>query len=243
MLLTLPIPWTYDKTRRLVSLTSTGARHQKQKRFVATATSMTLAIVSLTTLAGIRKGSDCQGHMAMALAGRHLPLFRGSSAHCAGKGPQHRSVGVARLVNRDELFMQDGAAMKAASQLEVSPISEGDLLLNTFVFLAGLIPFAYAAWEFWRRIAFGQSFGTGNDPVVFPKEVREEKVIIVKERKRPIGREGTTTIGMDADTNRGRKELGTDALVFAYVLMFLAGGILFLVGIAVYPALTRGLPA
>jgi len=214
-----------------------------QRSCVAIATGVTVAIVSLTTLAGTRKGSDCQGHLDMALVARNLPLFRCSNAHGAGRRIQDRSVGVARQVNRDELFMQDGAAMKAASQLEVSPLSEGDLLLNTIVFLAGLIPFLYAAKEFWTRIAFGQTFGTGNDPVVFPKKVGEEKVIIVKERKRPIGREGKNTIGMDADTNRGRKELGTDALVFAYVLMFLAGGVVLLVGLAVYPVFTRGLPA
>eukprot|EP00419_Tripos_fusus_P022985 CAMPEP_0172719350 /NCGR_PEP_ID=MMETSP1074-20121228/75452_1 /TAXON_ID=2916 /ORGANISM="Ceratium fusus, Strain PA161109" /LENGTH=194 /DNA_ID=CAMNT_0013544691 /DNA_START=184 /DNA_END=768 /DNA_ORIENTATION=+ len=193
-------------------------------------------------MASTRKGSDCQGNMAMVVAGRNSPVLRCSSTHGAGKGPQRRPVGVARQVTRDEMYIQDAAAMKAASQLDVSPISDGDLLLNSIVFLAGLIPFAYAAWEFWRRIAFGQSFGTGDDPVKFPKKVGEEKVLIVKESKKPVGRKGKLTIGMDADTNRGRKELGTDALVFAYVLMFLAGGILFLVGLNVYPVFMRSLP-
>eukprot|EP00971_Amphidinium_carterae_P183194 3635511-Amphidinium_carterae.1 len=50
----------------------------------------------------------------------------------------------------------------------------------------------------------------------------------VKSQKpvRPVGKKDKVTIGdiagMDADTNRGRVELGTDALIFAYILMFLA---------------------
>ena len=42
--------------------------------------------------------------------------------------------------------------------------------LNVAVFVVGLVPFLWATYEFWRRIAFGESFGTGSDSVVIGKE-------------------------------------------------------------------------
>ena len=38
---------------------------------------------------------------------------------------------------------------------------------DTGVFVIGCIPFVWATWEFWRRIAVGASFGTGKDAIVF----------------------------------------------------------------------------
>jgi len=129
----------------------------------------------------------------------------------------------------------------AASKLNAPIVaSEGDALLNTAVFIASTIPFLYATWEFWRRIAFGQQFGTGDDPVVFPKPGEEKQPLVVKEstiqKPRAIGKEGKLTIGMDADTNRGRRVLGQDALIFAYFLMFAAGGTALLSLVAVVPS-------
>mmetsp|Transcript_70890 Transcript_70890/g.132606 ORF Transcript_70890/g.132606 Transcript_70890/m.132606 type:complete len:199 (+) Transcript_70890:52-648(+) len=111
--------------------------------------------------------------------------------------------------------------------VELTPLRKEDIALNSVVFLGMCVPFLYAAFEFWRRIAFGQSFGTGDEVVVFPKGLREEVADGLEEgkRARPIGKAGKVTIGMDADTNRGRVELGTDALIFAYILMFLAAGV------------------
>mmetsp|Transcript_12991 Transcript_12991/g.29480 ORF Transcript_12991/g.29480 Transcript_12991/m.29480 type:complete len:196 (-) Transcript_12991:187-774(-) len=110
-----------------------------------------------------------------------------------------------------------------AMLMELTPLRKEDIALNTVVFLGMCVPFLYAAFEFWRRIAFGQSFGTGDEVVVFPKALAED----VKSQKpvRPVGKKDKVTIGMDADTNRGRVELGTDALIFAYILMFLAAGV------------------
>lgn len=112
-------------------------------------------------------------------------------------------------------------------------------MLNAVALLAGSIPFLYAAWEFWRRIAFGQQFGTGDDPVVFSKP---GDPLIVKEaqvKPKKIGRQGKITIGMDPDTNRGRQTLGIDALGFAYVLMFFAASGVIASAIAAYPEITK----
>ncbi|CAH0370936.1 unnamed protein product [Pelagomonas calceolata] len=86
--------------------------------------------------------------------------------------------------------------------------------LDTGVFVIGCIPFLWATWEFWRRIAVGASFGTGKDAVVFDT-------------------------GDDADDDQirrfgGRRVLGKGALAVAYVLFAAAGGSVLL---AVYAAL------
>lgn len=64
---------------------------------------------------------------------------------------------------------------------------------DVWVFLIGLFPFAWASVEFWRRIAFGEAFGTGSDQVI---------------------------IGFDEqpEDSRGRRVLGKGALLVAYFL-------------------------
>merc|ERR1711939_1298572 len=82
------------------------------------------------------------------------------------------------------------------------------------VFLAGIFPFAWATVEFWRRIAVGESFGTGTDSIV---------------------------IGMDdspADS-RGRRVLGKGALVTAIILFTLAFGT---IGFVLYSVASSGAP-
>ena len=37
---------------------------------------------------------------------------------------------------------------------------------DTVIFVIGCVPFVWAGIEFWRRIAVGESFGTGRDSVV-----------------------------------------------------------------------------
>mmetsp|Transcript_8593 Transcript_8593/g.20691 ORF Transcript_8593/g.20691 Transcript_8593/m.20691 type:complete len:196 (-) Transcript_8593:52-639(-) len=64
---------------------------------------------------------------------------------------------------------------------------------DVWVFLLGVFPFAWATVEFWRRIMFGESFGTGSDQVI-------------------IGMEDSP-----ADS-RGRRVLGRGALGTAYFL-------------------------
>jgi hypothetical protein len=92
--------------------------------------------------------------------------------------------------------------LQASELAEISSLSNE---VNIAVFLVGLIPFVWASYEFWRRIAFGESFGTGSDSVV-------------------IGKDG------DKVNSRGRRRLGTGALNVAY-LLFAIGGFTLLVSI------------
>eukprot|EP00557_Chaetoceros_sp_GSL56_P000681 CAMPEP_0176496594 /NCGR_PEP_ID=MMETSP0200_2-20121128/11275_1 /TAXON_ID=947934 /ORGANISM="Chaetoceros sp., Strain GSL56" /LENGTH=188 /DNA_ID=CAMNT_0017894553 /DNA_START=66 /DNA_END=629 /DNA_ORIENTATION=+ len=76
---------------------------------------------------------------------------------------------------------------------------------NTLVFIIGIIPFLWATYEFWSRIAVGKSFGTGTDSIQI--------------RPSPGSNLGRT-IGKDGDPlkSRGQQVLGDDALLVAYVL-------------------------
>jgi hypothetical protein len=78
------------------------------------------------------------------------------------------------------------------------------------VFIAGVIPFAIATYEFWRRIAVGDSFGTTTDSVVF-------------------------FIGQDdaPAQSRGRQVLGRDSMITAYIIFTVAAAVLALVIFAV----------
>lgn len=91
---------------------------------------------------------------------------------------------------------------------------------NIAIFIVGLIPFLWATYEFWSRIAVGATFGTGNDAVII----------------RPM-----KTIGKDGDRfkSRGRQVLGNGALAVAYVLFAVAIGS---VGIAMYSVFSSPLP-
>ena len=89
--------------------------------------------------------------------------------------------------------------------------------VNVWIFLAGIFPFAWATVEFWRRIAVGESFGTGKDSV----------------RIVNIGKDNAPT------QSRGRQTLGQGALVVAYILFGLAAGI---IGLTLYSVLTSTSP-
>lgn len=99
---------------------------------------------------------------------------------------------------------------------------------NVAVFVVGLIPFAWATVEFWRRIAVGATFGTGKDSVVIPRP----QDVLLDDDGNPL-----ITIGEDANpsSSRGRQVLGKDALVVAYLLFGIAAAA---VGVAVYSVVT-----
>lgn len=88
----------------------------------------------------------------------------------------------------------------SSNSLSVSSGHESDIV----VFVVGLIPFAWASVEFWRRIAVGATFGTGEDSVTI------------------IGEDGAP------GRSRGRRVLGRGALVVAYILFGIAIGVLIL---------------
>ena len=84
-----------------------------------------------------------------------------------------------------------------------------------------ILVFIIGAYEFWRRIAVGATFGTGSDSVVFPT---------------------TTTIGNDNDptSSRGKQILGQDSLITAYIIFTTVAIVL---GIVLYAVVTSPIPS
>ncbi len=103
----------------------------------------------------------------------------------------------------------DGAAVDGAART-FEP--RGVTTLDTGVFVIGCIPFVWATWEFWRRIAVGASFGTGKDAIVFSTDEDPDE-----DQVRRFG---------------GRRVLGKGALAVAYVLFAAAGGSVLLAVVA-----------
>jgi len=105
----------------------------------------------------------------------------------------------------------------AADVMDASTSNDGNstMLSNQTaitVFVIGLVPWTVATFEFWRRIAVGESFGTTSDAVVF-------------------------SIGEDDNpaSSRGRQVLGKGALVTAYCIFTVVAVVL---GLVVYSVLT-----
>lgn len=208
----------------------------------------------LAVAAQLRPGT---ANMFAVLPGRLTQAQQHGAVYGRLNGRQGRQVGL--RATREEILAQQAGMVR-----ELSPITKDDLMINFFIFLAFSIPFLYAAYEFWRRIAFGQQFGTADEQVVFerfddaeaqkqaaaeaaasPTAAEEAGVLAASaaeegtpKKQRPIGRKDRMTIGMDADTNRNRRTLGLDALLFAYFLMFLAAATVGVSGYAVLPLLT-----
>ena len=95
------------------------------------------------------------------------------------------------------------------------------------IFVIGLIPFAVATIEFWRRIAVGEPFGTGRDSVIIPGADSTNTTTMTTTT--------TTFIGKDnaPQSSRGRRILGKDALIAAYFLFAVAAAVLALVMVSV----------
>lgn len=83
---------------------------------------------------------------------------------------------------------------------------------DVVVFIAGVIPFAWATVEFWRRIAVGEPFGTGSDTVYIGKDNAPSE-------------------------SRGQQTLDDGAFAVAYVLFGLAAGA---IGLTLYSVVTSG---
>jgi hypothetical protein len=122
--------------------------------------------------------------------------------------PPHHSSSSSSL---NMIMLAEAAAAGAADSSSLAFLQNRDV----WVFVAGVFPFAWATVEFWRRIAFGEPFGTGSDAIVI--------------------------IGMDDSPtdSRGRKVLGKGALVTAYILFAIAFGTL---GIVLYSVISSDAP-
>jgi len=111
--------------------------------------------------------------------------------------------------------MQQASEVEVVDNLQVDNLQIEQLSPETtiIVFIIGVIPFVWATWEFWRRIAVGASFGTGKDSVVIPSpfEETDNDLIMIGEDGNPL-------------SSRGRQTLDRGALTVAYVLFAVAGG-------------------
>eukprot|EP00438_Fugacium_kawagutii_P013484 Skav208877 [mRNA] locus=scaffold270:161318:161743:- [translate_table: standard] len=134
-------------------------------------------------------------------------------------------------------MLLSGEGVRVMSGL--TAVKQENMYANTAIALAGVAFFAYMSYVFWTRIAFGKPFGT-LEPVIIPKPEEAFAPKAPKEKKqRPVGIKGKVSIGMDPDTNRGRKVLGLDALIFAY-LMFASAAAMLIFGVAAayYPIIS-----
>lgn len=116
-------------------------------------------------------------------------------------------------------------SLKAIDPMQVSEeVQAGNLQIEqlsptttVIVFIIGIIPFVWATYEFWRRIAVGASFGTGSDSVIIPSPFDGGD-----------GKDGTDLITIGEDnkptSSRGRQTLDRGALIVAYILFAVAGG-------------------
>lgn len=106
--------------------------------------------------------------------------------------------------------------MQVSEEIRVDNLQIEQLSPTTtiVVFIIGIIPFIWATYEFWRRIAVGASFGTGSDSVIIPSpfDGGDGKDMIT------IGEDNKPT------SSRGRQTLDRGALIVAYILFAVAGG-------------------
>jgi hypothetical protein len=117
---------------------------------------------------------------------------------------QHTST---RMLSTSSILGDASAAIAASDGLS---LQNPDVL----VFVAGIIPFAWATVEFWRRIAVGEPFGTGRDSVYIGKDNAPQE-------------------------SRGRRTLDQGAFAVAYLLFGLAAGA---IGLTLYSVVTSTAP-
>lgn len=154
-----------------------------------------------------------------SFAGRQDALTLRPTQSACGMLPMNHlltefSLMASNEMDKSNLYSATATAIASTEQSIAPPPIEGlSPTANVIIFIIGLIPFIWATYEFWSRIAVGASFGTGADSIQI----------------RPSG----TTIGSDGDPlkSRGQQVLGDDALAVAYFLFAVA---IASVSIAVY---------
>jgi hypothetical protein len=164
--------------------------------------------------------SSSQPHHALS-----LPIITSIFHHASPpqlqqrKGQQQRvsSSSSSSSLNMIPLLVEETSSLSssmmtvAAAATTTTGISINDLFNNNDfkIFLAGIFPFMWATIEFWRRIMFGESFGTGTDSIV-----------IIGSNDSP-------------QDSRGSRILGKGALTVAYTIFVIAFGTLGVVGYSV----------
>jgi hypothetical protein len=190
---------------------------------IATTSALRSASVSSSIATAARRGPSLRPTRRWASDDRLLLDEAPAPVLCADAHPRARAAlavaAVALRAAAGPALALDGPPLPSAAPGVYEP--RGVTPQDTVVFLIGTVPFLWAAWEFWRRIAVGASFGTGKDSIVIAPEIADGLVD-------------------DADEDQlrrfgGRRVLGNDAISAAYVLMTVAAGS---VALALYSAAT-----
>ena len=190
---------------------------------IATTSALRSASISSSIATAARRGPSLRPTRRWASDDRLLLDEAPAPVLCADAHPRARAAlavaAVALLAAAAPALALDGPPLPSAAPGVYEP--RGVTPQDTVVFLIGTVPFLWAAWEFWRRIAVGASFGTGKDSIVIAPEIADGLVD-------------------DADEDQlrrfgGRRVLGNDAISAAYVLMTVAAGS---VALALYSAAT-----
>ena len=188
------------------------------KAFVAVACAF-CAVSSALVRAPARQEKPWRGRVADGGSDALEQLWRREILEDAAPAERRRPSGTLAasaalaLAAAAPAFALDGPPLPGAAPGVYEP--RGVTPQDTVVFLIGTVPFLWAAWEFWRRIAVGASFGTGSDSIVIDPSLVD-----------------------DADDDQvrrfgGRRVLGADAIWAARALMTVAAGS---VALALYSA-------
>ena len=141
-------------------------------------------------------------------------LSLGAKSPVASYGSSCQQLGQRRSRNTSFARKESSLTLHLFAEASSETVKAVSFWQNTdvWVFLAGVFPFAWATVEFWRRIMFGEQFGTGSDAII---------------------------IGMDdaPSDSRGRRVLGRGAIITAYVLFAISFAT---IGIVLYSVATSG---
>jgi hypothetical protein len=171
-------------------------------------------VVWKLTLITMMMGSSMKGMtlLAMIACAQAFTNIRLTTTTTVSTGAGYRSpLSSSRTSATPPLSM----LLDASSTIEIA--AAADLSLqnkDVLVFIAGVIPFAWATVEFWRRIAVGEPFGTGKDSVYIGKDNAPSE-------------------------SRGRQTLDQGAFTVAYILFGLAAGA---IGLTLYSVISSGAP-
>ena len=139
---------------------------------------------------------------------RRVSAERAVTSHCPGRCARRSpalprcllspgDLSAAALLLGDAAQAAAGALPQAPSKVAFEP--RGITTQDSVVFVIGVIPFVWATYEFWRRIAVGEPFGTTKD--------------------------GSVVIAPEPDkvTGQPRRLLGRGAITLAYILFAAVG--------------------
>lgn len=178
-----------------------GVAFSKQLLFVPSSSSPLLSTPKSTTKAITRRAS-CSNKFLQPRAAMMMMLHPSSLLDST-------SLIASNTISLQTAQLTDAIDSTTTAATAVQ-IEQQDPTTTIIIFIIGIIPFIWATFEFWRRIAIGASFGTTSDSVVIPSPFDNDS----------DKDDGMITIGEDDNpmSSRGRRTLDRGALTVAYVL-------------------------